>query len=168
MNKVLELSEETYQQLATLAAYQQRPLEEMLRLCLLAYEQYQYHLVHQQMVAEGLLEALPPLRALDAAGEGDDDFEPEVIPGKPLSEIILEERRICGALHIRGYVEFRNMRSQQLTPSGIQSKSTDVLRIFLASFGTTKTLEEANTEVIEAKNTALLLASAPASALRGS
>ncbi len=60
------------------------------------------------------------------------------------------------------------MRSQQLTPSGIQSKSTDVLRIFLASFGTTKTLEEANTEVIEAKNTALLLASAPASALRGS
>jgi hypothetical protein len=90
MSKVLELSEETYQQLATLAAYQQRPLEEMLRLCLRAYEQYQYHLVHQQMVAEGLLEALPPLRALDAV---DDDFEPEVIPGKPLSEIILEERR---------------------------------------------------------------------------
>jgi hypothetical protein len=44
MRKVLELSEETYQQLATLAASQQRPLEEMLRLCLLAYEQYQYHL----------------------------------------------------------------------------------------------------------------------------
>src|SRR5262249_56542964 len=48
MRKVLELSEETYQQLATLAAAQQRPLEEMLRLCLLAYEQYQYHLVHQR------------------------------------------------------------------------------------------------------------------------
>jgi hypothetical protein len=93
MRKVLELSEEAYQQLATLAAAQQRPLEEMLRLCLLAYEQYQYHLVHQQMVAEGLLETLPPLRALDAVDEGDDDFEPEVIPGKPLSEIILEERR---------------------------------------------------------------------------
>jgi len=94
MSKVLELSEETYQHLATLAAYQQRPLEDMLRLCLLAYEQYQYHLVHQQMVAEGLLEALPPLRALDVADEAaDDDFEPEVIPGKPLSEIILEERR---------------------------------------------------------------------------
>jgi len=28
-------------------------VEEMLHLCLLAYEQYQYHLVHQQMVAEG-------------------------------------------------------------------------------------------------------------------
>jgi hypothetical protein len=93
MSKVLELSEETYQQLATLAAAQQRPVEEMLRLCLLAYEQYQYHLVHQQMVAEGLLETLPPLRALDAVDEVDDDFEPEVIPGKPLSEIILEDRR---------------------------------------------------------------------------
>ena len=94
MRKVLELSEETYQHLATLAAYQQRPLEEMLRLCLLAYEQYQYHLVHQQMVAEGLLEALPPLRPLEAVNAAeDDDFEPEVIPGKPLSEIILEERR---------------------------------------------------------------------------
>ena len=91
MGKVLEVSEETYQQLADLAHHQQRPLEEMFRLCLLAYEQYQYHLVHQQMVAEGLLEELPPLRALDAAE--DDDFEPEVIPGKPLSEIILEDRR---------------------------------------------------------------------------
>jgi hypothetical protein len=90
MSKVLEVSEETYQQLATLAQQQQRPLEEMLRLCLLAYEQYQYHLVHQQMVAEGLLEELPPLLALDAE---DEDFEPEVIPGKPLSEMILEDRR---------------------------------------------------------------------------
>jgi hypothetical protein len=65
----------------------------MLRLCLLAYEQYQYHLVHQQMVAEGLLEALLPLPVLDAVDEADDDFEPEVIPGKPLSDIMLEERR---------------------------------------------------------------------------
>jgi hypothetical protein len=40
------------------------------------------------------LEALPPLRPLEAVNaEEDDDFEPEVIPGKPLSEIILEERR---------------------------------------------------------------------------
>ena len=43
------------------------------------------------------------------------------------------------------------MRFQQLTPPGIQSKSTDVLRIFLASFGPTQTLEEAKTEFIEAK-----------------
>ena len=94
MSKVLTLADDTYQQLTALAEQQHRTLEEMLHLCLLAYEQYQYHLVHQQMVAEGLLEALPPLRALDAADEAaDDDFEPEVIPGKPLSEIILEERR---------------------------------------------------------------------------
>ena len=90
MGKVLEVSEEMYQQLTALAAQQHRTLEEMLQLCLLAYEQYQYHLVHQDMVAEGLLEAIPLLLPLDAE---DDDFEPEVIPGKPLSEIILEDRR---------------------------------------------------------------------------
>ena len=90
MGKVLEVSEEMYQQLTALAEQQHHTLEEMLQLCLLAYEQYQYHLVHQDMVAEGLLEALPLLLPLDAE---DDDFEPEVIPGKPLSEIILEDRR---------------------------------------------------------------------------
>jgi len=94
MGKVLEVSEETYQQLADLAQHQQRSLTEMVRLCLLAYEQYQYHLVHQQMMAEGLLEELPPLRPLEATDEADDDdFEPVVLPGKPLSDIILEDRR---------------------------------------------------------------------------
>jgi hypothetical protein len=44
------------------------------------------------MVAEGLLEAVLLLLPLDAEDD-DDDFEPEVIPGKPLSEIILEDRR---------------------------------------------------------------------------
>jgi len=38
MGKVLELSEETYHQLADLAQHQQRTLEEMFRLCLAAYE----------------------------------------------------------------------------------------------------------------------------------
>jgi hypothetical protein len=90
MGKVLELSEEMYQQFTAMAEQQHRTPDEMLRLCLLAYEQYHYHLVHQQMVAEGLLEKLPPLLPLDAE---DEDFEPEVIPGKPLSEIILEDRR---------------------------------------------------------------------------
>jgi uncharacterized membrane protein YccC len=37
MGKVLELSEETYHQLAALAQRQQRTLEEMFRLCLAAY-----------------------------------------------------------------------------------------------------------------------------------
>ena len=91
MGKVLEVSDETYQQFTTLAEQQHRTPEDMLRLCLQAYEHYQYHLVHQDMVAEGLLDAIPLLRPLDA--EEEEDFEPEVIPGKPLSEIILEERR---------------------------------------------------------------------------
>jgi len=38
MGKVLELSEETYHQLADLAQRQQQTLEEMFRLCLAAYE----------------------------------------------------------------------------------------------------------------------------------
>ncbi len=38
MGKVLEVSEDTYQQLAELAQHQQRTLEEMFRLCLAAYE----------------------------------------------------------------------------------------------------------------------------------
>jgi hypothetical protein len=42
------------------------------------------------MVVEGLLENIPLLLPLDAE---DDDFEPAVIPGKPLSEIILADRR---------------------------------------------------------------------------
>lgn len=90
MSKVLEVSEEIYQQFTALAEQQHRTPEEMLRLCLLAYEQYQYHLVHQDMVAEGVLETLPLLLPLDAE---EDDFEPEVLPGKPLSDIILEDRR---------------------------------------------------------------------------
>jgi hypothetical protein len=92
MSKTLDVSDDLYQQLTALAEQQHRTPEEMLRLCLQAYEQYLYHLVHQDMVAEGLLETLPLLRPLDAVEE-DDDFEPEVIPGTPLSEIILEDRR---------------------------------------------------------------------------
>lgn len=73
-----------------MAQHQQRPFEEMLRLGCLAYEPYHYHLVHQQMGAEGLLEALP---ALAEASEQAEDFEPVVMPGKPLSDILLEARR---------------------------------------------------------------------------
>ena len=38
MGKVVELSDDTYHQLAELAQHQQRTLEEMFRLCLTAYE----------------------------------------------------------------------------------------------------------------------------------
>ncbi len=90
MSHTLELSDTTYQLLAELAEHQQRPLEEMLRICLLAHEERCYQQAHQQMLAEGLLLTLPTADQLAAA---DDDFEPEPIPGKPLSEIILEDRR---------------------------------------------------------------------------
>ena len=89
MGKTLELSEETYRQLADLAQQQQRPLEEMLRLCLATYEASRYERVHRQMVEEGLLAALPT-RPLPTDVEA---FEPEAIPGPPLSETIVEERR---------------------------------------------------------------------------
>jgi len=89
MSKVLELSDDTYQQLTDLAQQQQRTLEEMLRVCLATYEAARYERVHQQMIAEGLLAALPT-RPLPPEVE---DFDPEEIPGPPLSETIREERR---------------------------------------------------------------------------
>ena len=54
-------------------------------------------------------------------------------------------------LPFRGYAEFRNMWSKRSRLPGIQRKSSDMLRIFLASFSTTKTPEGANTKPIEAK-----------------
>ena len=93
MGKVLELSEETYHQLDDLAQRQQRPVEEMLRLCLAAYEEALYQRAHAQMVAEGLIVTLPVPPLLPGEMEEEDDFEPVEIPGKPLSEIILEDRR---------------------------------------------------------------------------
>ena len=93
MGKAFELSEETYHQLADLAQRQQRPVEEMLRLCLAAYEEALYQRAHEQMVAEGMLVSLPAPPLLPGEMEEEDDFEPVEIPGKPLSEIILEDRR---------------------------------------------------------------------------
>ena len=92
MGTVLELSEETYHQLADLAQRQQRTVEDMLRLCLAAYEEALDQRAHQQMLADGVLVSLPAPPLLP--GETDDeDFEPLEIAGKPLSEIILEDRR---------------------------------------------------------------------------
>ena len=93
MGKMLALSEETYHQLTDLAQRQQRPVEEMLRLCLAAYEEALYQQAHQQMLAEGVLVSMPAPPLLPGETEEDDDFEPEVLPGPPLSETILEERR---------------------------------------------------------------------------
>ena len=92
MGTVLELSEETYHQLADLAQRQQRTVEDMLRLCLAAYEEALYERAHQQMLADGVLVSMPAPPLLP--GETDDeDCAPVEIAGKPLSEIILEDRR---------------------------------------------------------------------------
>ena len=92
MGTVLELSEETYHQLADLAQRQQRTMEDMLRLCLAAYEEALYARAHQQMLADGVLVSMPVPPLLPGETE-EDDVEPIELPGKPLSEIILEDRR---------------------------------------------------------------------------
>jgi hypothetical protein len=88
MGKVLKLSDETYQRLVDLAQQQQRTPEEMIRAFLLKHENEQYRQANQQMLTQGILTALPTDRSLS-----EDEFEPESIPGKPLSEMIIEERR---------------------------------------------------------------------------
>ena len=91
MSQVLELSDNTYQQLTDLAQRQQRTVEEMLCLCLTAYEEALYERAHQQMLADGVLVSMPALPLLPGETE-DEDFAPLEIAGKPLSEIILEDR----------------------------------------------------------------------------
>ena len=93
MSKVFELSDDTYQQLTDLAQRQRQPMEDMLRLCLVAYEEALYKRAHQQMLADGVLVSLPAPPLLPGETEEDEDVEPLEIAGKPLSEIILEDRR---------------------------------------------------------------------------
>ena len=93
MGTVLELSEETYHQLADLAQRQQRTMEDMLRLCLAVYEEALDARAHQQMLADGVLVAMPAPPLLPGETEEEDDVAPVELPGKPLSEIILEDRR---------------------------------------------------------------------------
>lgn len=49
--------------------------------------------MHQQMAVEGLLETAPALPALTKVPDEEEAVEPEVIPGTPLSDIILDDRR---------------------------------------------------------------------------
>lgn len=65
----------------------------MLQLCLAAYEAALYERAHQQMLADGVLVSLPAPPLLPGETEEDDDVEPVEIPGTPLSEIILADRR---------------------------------------------------------------------------
>jgi hypothetical protein len=68
-------------------------VEDMLRLCLAAYEEALYERAHQQMLADGILVSMPAPPLLPGETAEEDDMEPVELPGKPLSEIILEDRR---------------------------------------------------------------------------
>lgn len=46
--------------------------------------------VEQILLAKGIISEIPPLADYSAE---DEDFEPIEVPGKPLSETIIEERR---------------------------------------------------------------------------
>ena len=72
---------------------QLQPVEDMLCLCLAAYEEALHERAHQQMLADGVLVSLPAPPLLPGETEEDEDVEPLEIAGKPLSEIILEDRR---------------------------------------------------------------------------
>jgi hypothetical protein len=88
MDKVLELSEETYERLWVLAQQRQCTLEELIHTFLLDYEQVQYYQANQQMLAQGILASIPrTLCGSEAA------FTPVKIPGPPLSHTILDDRR---------------------------------------------------------------------------
>ena len=93
MDNVLVLPAETYHHLIDLAQRQRRPVEEMLRLCLAAYEAALYERAYQQMMAEGILVSLPAPPLLPGEPDDMDDFEPVELPGQPLFEIIVEDRR---------------------------------------------------------------------------
>ena len=88
MGKVLELSEDAYQLFLELARRQHRTPEEIIRALLLDYENEKYRQANQQMLARGMLTPVPTAQSMQV-----DDFEPESILGKPLSELIIEERR---------------------------------------------------------------------------
>jgi hypothetical protein len=88
MSKVLELSEETHHRLLELARQRRQTPEEIIRRFLIDYENAQYRQANQQMLAQGILASVPA-----APSMGEDDFEPESMPGKSLSEIIIEDRR---------------------------------------------------------------------------
>jgi hypothetical protein len=88
MSKVLALSEETYERLLALAQERECTPEELLRTLLVDAEQAQYYHANQQMLAQGILASIP--RTPDGAEVA---FTPVEIPGPPLSQTILDDRR---------------------------------------------------------------------------
>lgn len=87
MSRTIELSDETHKDLVELAQQQNKTPEDVIRQILTEYQAETYRQANEQMLAQGILASLP-IRFSE-----EDDDEPETLPGKPLSEIILEERR---------------------------------------------------------------------------
>ena len=88
MGKVLELAEDTYARLLALAQQRACTPEELIHLLLVDTEQAQYYHANQQMLAQGILASIP--RTPDGAEAA---FTPVEIPGPPLSQTILDDRR---------------------------------------------------------------------------
>ena len=88
MSKVLTLSEDTYERLLALAQEYECTPEELLRTLLVNAEQAQYYHANQQMLAQGILASIPR-----TAGGAEAAFTPVEIPGPPLSQTILDDRR---------------------------------------------------------------------------
>jgi hypothetical protein len=88
MGKVLELSEDTYERLLALAQQRRCTPEEFIHLLLVDTEQAQYYHANQQMLAQGILASIPC-----TPGGTETAFTPVEIPGPPLSQTILNDRR---------------------------------------------------------------------------
>jgi hypothetical protein len=88
MGKVLELAEETYARLLALAQQRACTPEELIHLLLVDTEQAQYYHANQQMLAQGILASMPR-----TVGGSEAAFTPVKIPGPPLSQTILADRR---------------------------------------------------------------------------
>jgi hypothetical protein len=88
MSKVLALSEATYERLLALAQERECTPEELIHTLLVDAEQAQYYHTNQQMLAQGILASIPR-----TPGGAEAAFTPVEIPGPPLSQTILDDRR---------------------------------------------------------------------------
>ncbi len=88
MSQMLALAEDTYARLLGLAQQQACTPEELIQRWLGDTEQAQYYHANQQMLAQGILASMPP------TPEGPEaPFTPVELPGPPVSQAILDERR---------------------------------------------------------------------------
>jgi len=88
MSKALELSEELYERLLTLARQRQCTPAGLIDSWLAEAEQAQYYQANQHMVTQGILASMPPTPTASEAA-----FTPVQIVGVPLSQTILDDRR---------------------------------------------------------------------------